>query len=306
MLEVKQLSKNYGDFRALDNISFSIGKGVTGFLGPNGAGKTTTMRIITGSLLADSGQVQLGDHILENEDLEVKSKIGYLPESNALYKNMRVDEFLLFIAELKGVTDKAAIQEVATECGLSDVLTKEIDTLSKGYRQRVGLAKALLGDPEYLILDEPTTGLDPNQKQDILKLIQKLARNKVVLFSSHVLSEVQAIASQLVIISAGKIVAQGKLDALLKQGHNGSKLLVRCDAPEAEFSKLAAKLKTVTAIEAKKTKTKSTFKEYQLQVTDSEEAAKEVFALCVRKKWVLVEMMHEQEDLDELFRQLTK
>jgi ABC-2 type transport system ATP-binding protein len=306
MLEIKNLSKSYGDYQALDSVSFRAGKGVTGFLGPNGAGKTTTMRIITGSLLADSGEVYLGDHELTSEDLQSKARIGYLPESNALYKNMRVDEFLLFIAELKGVTDKSSIQEVATECGLKDVLTKEIETLSKGYRQRVGLAKALLGNPEYLILDEPTTGLDPNQKQDILKLIQKLARNKVVLFSSHVLSEVQAIASQLVIISAGKIVAQGKLDVLLKQNHKGSTLRVRTDAAEVEFSKLAGKLSNVTAVSAKATKGKQEFREFSLQVTDSVEAAKEVFALCVKKKWVIVEMVAEKEDLDELFRQLTK
>ena len=223
-IQVKNLSKLYGQQKAVNNISFTVDKGeIVGFLGPNGAGKSTTMKIITGYLQPDTGDVKVcGTDVLQ-QPLDTKKKIGYLPESNPLYYDMYVREYLDFCADVHLVKDKKkAIEKVIEQVGLSRESSKKIGQLSKGYKQRVGLAAALLHDPEVLILDEPTTGLDPNQIIEIRDVIKSLGQNKTVLFSSHILQEVEAICNRVIIIDKGNIVADDQLGALIgkKQSDN--------------------------------------------------------------------------------------
>jgi len=213
MIEITNLTKKFGDSLVLDNLSFSVGKReVLGFLGPNGAGKSTTMKIIASFWPATSGQVLIdGLNVAENS-LATRKKIGYLPETVPLYDDMKVLEYLKFIAEIRGVEKheiKTRIKEVAATCGLSKVLRQPIEELSKGYRQRVGLAQAIMHRPDILILDEPTTGLDPNQIVEIRDLIKTIGREKTVIFSTHILSEVSATCDRVIIINNGKIVGQG-------------------------------------------------------------------------------------------------
>lgn len=208
MLQVKNISKKFGDKTVLDNVGFEIkSKSVTGLLGPNGAGKTTLMRILTGYFGVENSIVVWDKEEVNLRSLRHKTKIGYLPENNPIYGYMKVREYLEFAAKIKDSADWAGESyRVATECGLTNVFENKIETLSKGYRQRVGLAAALVGDPELLILDEPTTGLDPKQIIEIRQLIKKLAKKKMVILSTHILPEAAAICSQLLIISQGKIV----------------------------------------------------------------------------------------------------
>lgn len=197
MLKLKNISKNFGDKKALDKVSFEVKGGtVVGLLGPNGAGKTTLMRIIVGYFLPDEGEVEVG-----------AKRIGYLPENNPLYGYMLVEEYLVYLAKIKEVADiKGEVDEVVRECGLEEVRKQKIETLSKGYKQRVGLAAAMVGEPELLILDEPTTGLDPKQIIEIRELIKKLSKDKVVILSTHILPEAQAVSNRLIMINRGKIV----------------------------------------------------------------------------------------------------
>ncbi len=216
-IEVKNISKSFGSQKALDNISFSIDKGeVVGFLGPNGAGKTTMMRILTTYSRADQGDARINSYSVSTDASEVQQSIGYLPEHNPLYLEMYVKEYLAFNAFLYKI-DRDRIELVIEETGLSPEAHKKIGQLSKGYRQRVGLAAALLHDPDVLILDEPTTGLDPNQLVDIRKLIQKIGRQKTILLSTHILKEVEAVCDRVLIINKGKLVADAKLDELREE-----------------------------------------------------------------------------------------
>lgn len=216
-IAVSSLSKIYGTQKAVNDISFQVNKGeIVGFLGPNGAGKSTTMKIITGYLTADGGTVRVCDTDVSLDPLTTKKKIGYLPESNSLYYDMYVREYLDFIADVHGMKDrKAAVQKAIEQVGLTPESNKKIGQLSKGYKQRVGLAAALIHDPEVLILDEPTTGLDPNQIIEIREVIRQLGKNKTVLFSSHILQEVEAICNRVIIINKGNLVADSTLDNLL-------------------------------------------------------------------------------------------
>ena len=210
MLQVKNISKKFGDFKALDRVSFEIDKNcVVGLLGPNGAGKTTLMRVIVGFLSATKGNVLWNKKIVNTKSIKHKSRVGYLPESNPLYNYMKVVEYLEFVAKIKGIENdlvKKEVLVVAKECGLFKVMSQKIETLSKGYKQRVGLAAALMGDPQILVLDEPTSGLDPNQIIEIRDLIKKLSKNKMVLLSTHILPEAEAVCEKLLIINRGKIV----------------------------------------------------------------------------------------------------
>ncbi|MBI2459168.1 MAG: ATP-binding cassette domain-containing protein [Parcubacteria group bacterium] len=213
MIEIKNLTKKFGQVLVLDNISFSVAKGeILGFLGPNGAGKTTTMKIITSFWTPTSGQVLVGGLDADENSLATRKVIGYLPETVPLYEEMRVFEYLKFIAEIRGLNKqeiKDRIKQVILICGLKKVLRQPIEELSKGYRQRVGLAQAIMHEPDILILDEPTTGLDPNQIVEIRDLIKTIGREKTVIFSTHILSEVSATCDRVIIINNGKIVGQG-------------------------------------------------------------------------------------------------
>lgn len=217
MIEFKNISKNFGKVKALNNISLQIKKGqIVGLLGPNGAGKTTAMRILLGILKPSQGKVLIEGKQVNKNLVSVKSKIGYLPEDNPLYKDFKIYEYLQFIAQAKGI-EKTKINKVVEATNIKSEISRKIDHLSKGYRQRVGLAAALLGNPEILVLDEPTVGLDPNQIAEIRHLIKKLAKEKTVIFSSHILSEVQQTCEQVVIIHKGKIVKSGSLKELTKK-----------------------------------------------------------------------------------------
>jgi ABC-2 type transport system ATP-binding protein len=215
MIEVQGLSKEFGVVKAVDGISFKIAKGeVVGFVGPNGAGKTTTMRILTCFLPADEGEVKIGGHDVIDDSLAVRAMIGYLPENAPLYLDMSVEGFLDFIAAVRGIAPaerSAAGARMIATCGLTGVVKKQIGELSKGFRQRVGLAQAMIHDPEILILDEPTVGLDPNQIREIRKLIKKLGQNKTIILSTHILSEVEAACNRVIVIHQGKIVADGSV-----------------------------------------------------------------------------------------------
>ena len=229
MIEVKNLTKRYGSNVALDHVSFSVEEGtILGFLGPNGAGKSTTMNIITGYLSASEGEVTVAGHSILDEPAEVKKLIGYLPELPPLYQDMTVQEYLLFVAELKGTRKKAdriaAVENACARTGLQEMEGRLIRNLSKGYRQRVGIAQALLGAPQLIILDEPTVGLDPAQVIEIRRLIRELGKSHTVILSSHILSEVQAVCSQVLILSKGHLVAVGAPEQLAEKLNPGSRL----------------------------------------------------------------------------------
>lgn len=211
MVTVDNLVKDYGTLRAVDGVSFKINKGdILGFLGPNGAGKSTTMKMITGFLTPTSGTATVSGFDVAKDPIEVKKRIGYLPESSAAYPEMTVVEFLTYVAEARGIRDKEEIQnrlaDVIVKCHLDSVKYRTIETLSKGYRQRVGVAQAIIHDPEVLILDEPTDGLDPNQKHEVRKLIQNMSANKAIILSTHILEEVEAICNRVIIIDQGKVL----------------------------------------------------------------------------------------------------
>lgn len=230
MIEVNNLSKKYGDVFAVENVSFDIKKGeIIGLLGPNGAGKSTIMRILTGFLPASSGTARVGGFSVENDNLEVRKRVGFLPENNPLYDDMTVYEYLKFAADMQGVSADSfpkSLGEVLQVCGLKDRVHMPISQLSKGYRQRVGLAQAFIAQPDVLILDEPTTGLDPNQIVEIREVIKHLGRERTVILSSHILSEVEATCSRVLILNKGKIVAEGEPALLRRAMVSGMQIIV--------------------------------------------------------------------------------
>lgn len=306
MLKVKNLSKNYGDIKALDNISFTVKEGeVTGFLGPNGAGKTTALRIITNYLSADKGNVTFDNKNVDLHFKEIINDVGYLPENNPLYKNMRVDEYLVFNAKLKSANDKKELKDITKKCGLTEVLTQEIEKLSKGYKQRVGLAKALIGDPKFLVLDEPTEGLDPNQKEAILKLIKSYAKGRTIIFSSHVLSEVTQIADKVIIINTGEIIAEGSKEQLVKKHFRNASILISTDAPKTELARKLGEIKTVENV-ARTSSGRKDFHEFEIICTDAEKTALEIFNTVVTNNWRLNQLHTKSQGLEELFKELTK
>lgn len=225
MIEINQLTKNYGPIKAVDDISFKVEKGeVLGFLGPNGAGKSTTMKVITGFIEPSHGEVKVCEIDISNSPKLVQSKIGYVPENAPLYEDMMVKEFLEFISEMRGIKKEevnSRIEEIIELCALSSVKNRPIETLSKGYKRRVSLAQALLHDPEVLILDEPTDGLDPNQKHDVRNLIKKLSKDKCIILSTHILEEVQSVCSRAIIIAKGKKLFDGTPEELKSKSENG-------------------------------------------------------------------------------------
>lgn len=302
---IENLTKKYGEQKAVNNISFEIKTGeVVGFLGPNGAGKSTTMKMITCYMSPSAGDVKLDNLSILDQPVEVKKKIGYLPENNPLYTDMPIVEYLRFAAEIQGV-EKAKIPtriaEMIEMCGLGLEKHKKINELSKGYRQRVGLAQAMIHDPEVLILDEPTTGLDPNQIIEIRKLIKKLGKEKTVILSSHILSEVEATCDRILIINRGRIVADGSSETLRKQSQGQELLTVQIEAANEEVKKELLGLATVETV------TPVDGKPGYFTVQSKPEAAsrKAIFDLCVNKKWYLMEMTGIETQLEDVFRDLT-
>ncbi len=249
MIEVSHVSRNFGDFRAVNDVSFSIPTGqIVGLLGPNGAGKTTTMRMITGFLAPSGGKITIDGIDVSENPVEAKKKIGYMPESAPLYGEMIVEDYLKYIAEIHGKNPEAKVVELCEECGLKEVMNKNISALSRGNRQRVALAHALMNDPEILILDEPTSGLDPNQVEDVRAIIREIGKTRTVIVSTHILSEVETLCSRAIIISGGKLVADSPIDEL--KARFGHEVAVKVTVGGKEFEGVAEALKTVAGVEA--------------------------------------------------------
>ncbi|MDW3210061.1 MAG: gliding motility-associated ABC transporter ATP-binding subunit GldA [Reichenbachiella sp.] len=301
-IQVQNLTKIYGQQKAVNGISFEARKGeILGFLGPNGAGKSTTMKIATGYLGASDGQVLIGGIDVSVDPLGAKQITGYLPEHNPLYLDMYIHEFLAFSAKvnkMKSGEIKSAVKRVVEMCGLTLEQNKKIGQLSKGYRQRVGLAQALLHDPEVLILDEPTTGLDPNQILEIRKLIKEVSKDKTVIFSSHIMQEVEALCDRVVVINKGELVADKPIEEFSKGLSDETLLRVefKSDVDTALLESIE-EIITVKSVSAGI---------YQLQVTNSEEARSAVFRLAGEKNLPLVGLQEEESSFDEIFHLLTK
>lgn len=303
---VENLSKAYGTQKAVDNISFEVKTGeVVGFLGPNGAGKSTTMKMITCYMAPDSGTVMLNNHPTATESNAVKQKVGYLPENNPLYTDMAIIDYLRFCARIQGVEENAIghrIGEMIEKCGLEREKHKKIGELSKGYRQRVGLAQAMIHDPEVLVLDEPTSGLDPNQIIEIRKLIKELGKEKTVILSSHILSEVEATCDRILIINRGRIVADGSADTLRQQAAGQELLTIRIEAKaDDDIKKELTALATVETVQ----NTNGRDDTFRVQSKPDSSSRKAIFDLCVKKKWYLLEMTGIETRLEDVFRELT-
>jgi len=304
-IQVQNLTKVYGPQTAVDNISFDVKTGeIIGFLGPNGAGKTTTMKILSCYMAPNSGMVKIGGYDIFEQPEEIKKRIGYLPESNPLYYEMPVLEYLAFVAELQGLS-KADIpgrmKAIVRMCGLNREKHKKIGELSKGYKQRVGLAQALIHDPEILILDEPTTGLDPNQIVEIRHLIKEIGQEKTVILSTHILPEVEATCDRILIINRGKIVADGSPDALRRAGEGEEMLTVQISGPGMnEVFEALMKLEGISSVDPLEGEHR-----YQLASKGGLATREAIFRLCVEKGWVLTEMTPIQTRLEDIFRQLT-
>lgn len=298
-ISVSNLTKRYGTQTAVNNISFQVGKGeIVGFLGPNGAGKSTTMKMITGYLAADDGSIEVCGITTNENTIQTKQKIGYLPEANPLYFDMYVREYLAFIANLHAVMDsKKRIEEVIVTVGLTPEAHKKIGQLSKGYKQRVGLAGAMVHNPEVLILDEPTSGLDPNQIVEIRNVIKALAKDKTILFSSHIMQEVEAICDRVIIINKGNIVANEKLGDLQKNNKGQQQVSVefKDEVPMEALQKLS-NVSSVTTINKH---------HFQLLTTDSESVKKQILQLSVERNWDIVSLQSRAQSLENIFRDLT-
>lgn len=299
-IAVSNFTKSYGTQKAVDNISFQVNNNeIVGFLGPNGAGKSTTMKIVTGYIAADSGTISVNDLNVKTNSLEVKRLVGYLPESNPLYFEMYVREYLEFIGSIHKITTglKKKIEEVIDLTGLRPESKKKIGQLSKGYKQRVGLAASLIHNPEVLILDEPTSGLDPNQIIEIREVIKELGNNKTVLFSSHILQEVESICDRVIIINKGNIVADDTLSNL--QSVNKASHTIIVDFAETIDIALLANIDGVIKAEEEKP---STFK---LQAMDSELVKRNLFSFSIENKLNILSLKSESKSLEDVFRNLT-
>jgi ABC-2 type transport system ATP-binding protein len=302
---IENLTKRFGNQKAVDNISLKVATGeILGFLGPNGAGKTTTMKIITSYIAADEGKVLIGGKLLTDDFLEIKKHIGYLPENNPLYQEMPVVDYLEFCARIHNIEkDRIGrrVVEMIRMTGLNKEKHKKIGELSKGFRQRVGLAQAMIHDPEILLLDEPTSGLDPNQIAEIRKLIRELGREKTVILSTHILPEVEATCDRILIINKGKLVADGTAETLRKQAQGSDIIRVRIeDGDPNHIFKSLQSLRSVSLVD---------FADRQMNRFDvhckSEDVKREIFRMCVEKNWILTEMTPFETKLEDIFRELT-
>lgn len=321
MIAVQSLTRHFGTIKAVDNISFTVNKGeILGFLGPNGAGKSTTMKMITTFLPPTSGTATVGGFDIIANPLEVRSKIGYLPESSPSYRDMNVFDFLMFAAEVRGYDGderKNRVKSIMETCNLKDVAFQQIDTLSKGFRQRVGFAQAFLHDPEYLILDEPTDGLDPNQKQEVRNLIKKMGREKCIILSTHILEEVEAVCSRAIIIGEGKIVADGSPEDLRSR----SKLhgAITLDLIDVELKDAISGLEKVQCVDrvvdigsempggaSAENGTGRKVLKLRLYPMSGKSIAQETARFIHQRNWQVDGFTVEKGDLNEVFYNLTK
>ena len=304
MIEVENVSKLFGNFRAVDGISFSIQTGeIVGLLGPNGAGKTTTMRMISGFLEPDSGTVKIdGLDVLKNP-VETKRKIGYMPESAPMYSDMIVADYLKYIAEIENQNPAEKCRELAEVCGLKEVMHKNIGELSRGNRQRVGLAHALMGNPEILILDEPTSGLDPNQVLEVRSLIKQIGKTHTVIISTHILGEVEMLCGRVIIISGGKKVADSPTEELREHFGNSSEVQICVSgASTEEAEKIFRGINGVSKIHSSLNDGKI---EFRISVEKNIEVRPELAKACVQNGLELFEMQQKKNSLEDVFRSLT-
>ena len=304
MISVEGVTKRFGDLVAVRDLDFEVNRGeVVGFLGPNGAGKTTTMRMLTGTLEPDEGRV-LYDNVPISQDLTAaKERLGYLPETNPLYEEMLVAEYMEYAAQLRMLPvaeGRSAISDAVEETGIGEVYFRPVSELSKGYRQRVGLAAAILHHPEILVLDEPTEGLDPNQRVDIRNLVSELGKERTVLLSTHVMQEVEATCTRLLIINQGSLVASGTVAELLSAGQGMSQYTV-----EAEGDGVAEALSRLPGVDSHTAEQVDGRTRVHLAVTGSDELRPEISRMANEHRWVLWELYRAQASLEELFRELT-
>lgn len=299
-IEVRNITKVFGEQKALDNVSFDINNGeIVGFLGPNGAGKSTLMKIITGYIPATEGEVLInGMNILENP-IEIRKKLGYLPEQNPLYFDMYIVEYLEFVAGIYGIKNKKArIDEIVSLTGLAPEINKKIGTLSKGYKQRVGLAQAIIHDPEVLILDEPTSGLDPNQIIEIRNLIKNLGKEKTVILSTHIMQEVEAICDRILLIKKGVLLANDKAEDFAHLNSDSiSTLLVELDGEISEND--FAQIKGIRNVR------KQSPTRFAIEFSKSNDIRKAVFNLAVQKGLAVLSMQEKEKSIEEVFAELT-
>jgi len=308
MIDLEHVSRAFGTFWAVDDVSLSVPAGqILGLLGPNGAGKTTTMRMITGFQAPTSGIIRIdGIPVIQNQE-QTKRRIGYMPESASLYSDMIVDDYLRYIAGVHGVDADQRIPFLVKTCGLSAVMHKNIVDLSRGYRQRVGLAHALMHDPDILILDEPTSGLDPNQIIEVRNMIREIGTTRTVIISTHILSEVETLCDRVVIISGGRIVADSPRDELRARYGGGSTIhLVLSGCPASGFEKIFAEVDGVLSVHSEPIKVgKETQIKVSLSIAADSEIRPAVYAILKNKDWVLYEMTLERNSLEDIFKKLT-
>ena len=300
MIKVANLTRLYGAQKAIDNLSFSVGSGeILGFLGPNGAGKSTTMKILTGFIQASEGKAEVAGYDVADHPLEVRKRVGYLPEHNPLYLDMYVHEFLEFAARMYHLpksSRKQRIAEVIEQTGLGREQHKQIGMLSKGYRQRVGLSQALIHDPEVLILDEPTTGLDPNQIVDIRAMIREVGKDKTVIFSSHILSEVEAISDRVIIINRGQMVANADLTELQQSAAEDTLISLEVEQPGLDLSSLDHSISVETISDTR----------FDLKTGSDNDIRRALFDLCVEQDNAILSMTRSTFTLEDIFRKLTQ
>ncbi len=307
MIEVKNLVKTYGDKHAVAGISFKANDGeILGFLGPNGAGKSTTMNILTGYLSSTSGEAYINGHDILEDPIAAKKEIGYLPEFPPLYMDMTVKEYLCFVYELRGckLPRNTHLKEICDLVKIDNVYERRIANLSKGYKQRVGLAQALVGNPNVLILDEPTVGLDPKQIIEIRTLIKKLGKNHTVILSSHILSEVQAVCDRIVVINQGKIVADDTADNLSRELTADHKLIARIDGPKDEVIKLVQTIPGVVSVVADMQRERGVW-EYNIEAVEGTDIRRELNRRLMSRNWYIMGLRSSELSLEDIFLKLT-
>ena len=307
MIEVKKLYKNYGNVRAVQGIDFSIKDGeIVGFLGSNGAGNSTTLKILSGYLSPSSGQISINNLDIMKDSHDIKKIIGYLPESNPLYNDMMVYDLLEFTAKIRKIPNnefKDALDKVVIQCGLNGILHKNVGACSKGYKQRVGLACAMIHNPKILILDEPVTGLDPNQIVEIRELIKNLGKEKLVIMSSHILQEIEATVDRIIIIDQGKIIADGSTKKIINSNKGNIQLQLEIiGAKKEELKNLENEISNIKISKILKLKSGYII---NLEYAQKNDPREQLFKLIVKSKWTLLEMTPKSENLEDIFRKLT-
>jgi ABC-2 type transport system ATP-binding protein len=309
MIHVENLTKYYNDFCAVDQINFDIQKGeILGLLGPNGAGKTTTLRMLTGYFMPTSGTIRIKDYLLDEHLIEIKKMMGYLPESAPLYHSMLVYDYLNYVAGIRGMDKRrriSRIRELVDLCGLDDIMHRSIDELSKGLNQRVGLAHAMMTDPEILILDEPTSGLDPNQIAEIRDIIRKIGKEKTVVLSTHILSEVEATCDRVVIINKGKIVADDITENLKHAA--GQTYFIHLTLLNADFQDVRNRLSAIEGVKAvQRTQgVQNNDLGIRLECESAEDLRETIYQTIKQTTWILIEFQQETKTLETVFRELT-